>query len=123
MLSTLLIAWKAWCAAETVYVPISPDDGTLRELRRTMGVHFKQGSPADRMESVLALLIESGFLYCLLWVTVFSTALSSLLNWRMPLDILLVHCIQYTPRCWFVHCQHFHVFHLGALIGFTNCAE
>ncbi|KAH9979583.1 hypothetical protein BGW80DRAFT_1279084 [Lactifluus volemus] len=57
ILSTLLIAWKAW------------------ELRRTMGMRFKEGSPSERIETVLALLVESGFLYCLLWVITFPTAL------------------------------------------------
>ncbi|KAI0245814.1 hypothetical protein BJV78DRAFT_1158349 [Lactifluus subvellereus] len=98
ILSTLLIAWKAWCAADIVYVPKNSDDSTLRELRRIMGAHLKKGSPSERMENVLALLIESGFLYCLLWVTVFSTTLSSPLNRHVPLDILLVHCIQPTAR-------------------------
>ncbi|KAI0245815.1 hypothetical protein BJV78DRAFT_1365187 [Lactifluus subvellereus] len=50
ILSTLLIAWKAW------------------KLRRTMGAHFKKTSPSGRMENVLALLIESGLAYCLLWI-------------------------------------------------------
>ncbi len=34
-----------------------------------MGAQLRRGSPSDRVESVLGLLIESGFVYCLLWVT------------------------------------------------------
>lgn len=39
-----------------------------REYRRTVGAHLRKGSPSDRAEKILALLIESGFVYCLLWV-------------------------------------------------------
>ncbi|KAH9995237.1 hypothetical protein BJV77DRAFT_1066334 [Russula vinacea] len=49
VLSTFLIAWKAW------------------EYRRVVGTQLRRGSHSERLERVLALLIESGFGYCLLW--------------------------------------------------------
>ena len=36
-----------------------------------MGAHLTKASPSERVEKVFALLIESGFVYCLLWVIVF----------------------------------------------------
>jgi len=56
ILSTSLIAWKAW------------------EYRRTVSAHLRKGSQSDRAEKVLALLIESGFVYCLLWIFYLLTA-------------------------------------------------
>jgi hypothetical protein len=46
----------------------SPDDSPPREYRKTVSAHLRKGSHPDRVEKVLALLIESGFVYCLLWV-------------------------------------------------------
>ncbi|KAH8993744.1 hypothetical protein EDB92DRAFT_1853160 [Lactarius akahatsu] len=60
ILSTLLIAWKAW------------------EYRNTVSAHLRKGSASDRAEKVLALLIESGFVYCLLWIFYLLTATSVL---------------------------------------------
>ncbi|KAH9032273.1 hypothetical protein EDB85DRAFT_2236275 [Lactarius pseudohatsudake] len=60
ILSTLLIAWKAW------------------EYRNTVSAHLRKGSASDRAEKVLALLIESGFVYCLLWIFYLLTAFSVL---------------------------------------------
>jgi len=57
ILSTLRIAWKAW------------------EYRKTVSAHLRKGSHPDRVEKVLALLIESGFVYCLLWIFYLLTAL------------------------------------------------
>ncbi|KAI0258520.1 hypothetical protein BC834DRAFT_1036326 [Gloeopeniophorella convolvens] len=56
ILSTSLIAWKAW------------------EYRRHVRANLRHGSPSQRVEKVLALLIESGFLYCLLWILYLLTA-------------------------------------------------
>jgi hypothetical protein len=107
--------------AGTVFVTINfSDDGMLRELRRTMGVQFKEGSPSERMEGILALLIESGFLYCLLWVMLFCTAVGSALNRHMRTDILLVQCIQDTSWCRLVRPQYGHAFHRGALMRFSD---
>jgi hypothetical protein len=50
ILSTSLIAWKAW------------------EYRRNVSAHLRRGTTSDRAEKVLALLIESGFVYCVLWI-------------------------------------------------------
>jgi hypothetical protein len=75
VLSTSLIAWKAWyvvCAL--VSLPpllrrLTPPPLPLhREYRRTVGAQLRKGSPSERVEKVLGLLIESGFVYCLLWV-------------------------------------------------------
>ncbi|KAI0275529.1 hypothetical protein BGY98DRAFT_992487 [Russula aff. rugulosa BPL654] len=49
VLSTSLIAWKAW------------------EIRQVLGTQIRKGSTSERVEKILALLIESGFVYCLLW--------------------------------------------------------
>lgn len=40
-----------------------------REYRRNVGAQLRRGSPSERVERVLGLLIESGFVYCLLWVS------------------------------------------------------
>ncbi|KAI9447121.1 hypothetical protein F5148DRAFT_738015 [Russula earlei] len=60
VLSTSLIAWKAW------------------EYRRTVGAHITKGSLSQRVGKVLALLIESGFIYCLLWMLYLLSAYSVL---------------------------------------------
>ncbi|KAI0300032.1 hypothetical protein B0F90DRAFT_1817829 [Multifurca ochricompacta] len=50
ILSTGLIAWKAW------------------QHRVFVGKHLGEGNVSVRVEKVLALLIESGFVYCCLWI-------------------------------------------------------
>lgn len=40
----------------------------FREIRQILGTQIRKGSTSERMEKILALLIESGFVYCLLWV-------------------------------------------------------
>jgi len=59
VLSTSLIAWKAW------------------EYRRSVGA-LRKGSPSERVGNVLGLLIESGFVYCLLWTFYLLSAFSVL---------------------------------------------
>jgi len=49
ILSTSLIAWKAW------------------KILRPVGMPLRKGSRLGRVEKIVALLIESGFVYCLLW--------------------------------------------------------
>ncbi|KAI0258521.1 hypothetical protein BC834DRAFT_1036327 [Gloeopeniophorella convolvens] len=56
LLSTSLIAWKAW------------------EYRQHVRAHLRLGSPSQRVEKLLALLIESGFIYCLIWIIYLLTA-------------------------------------------------
>ncbi|KAI0259488.1 hypothetical protein BC834DRAFT_905791 [Gloeopeniophorella convolvens] len=60
IISTALIAWKAW------------------EHRRTVRTHLGKGSTSERVEKILALLIESGAVYTLLWVLYLLTAFSVL---------------------------------------------
>jgi len=60
ILSTSLIAWKAW------------------EYRRTVRANLSRASPSERVEKVFALLIESGFVYCLLWTFYLLSAYSVL---------------------------------------------
>lgn len=48
----------------------SPDDAP-RTYRQIVHTQLRKGSPSDRVEKILALLIESGFVYCLLWVFTF----------------------------------------------------
>ncbi|KAH9173229.1 hypothetical protein EDB89DRAFT_747509 [Lactarius sanguifluus] len=50
LLSTGLIAWKAWLH------------------RITIRKHLSEGSGSTRVERVFALLIESGFIYCCPWI-------------------------------------------------------
>jgi len=50
LLSTGLIAWKAW------------------QRRITVGKHLREGSRFLRIDRVFALLIESGLIYCLIWI-------------------------------------------------------
>ncbi|KAI9439073.1 hypothetical protein H4582DRAFT_1946478 [Lactarius indigo] len=90
ILSTLLIAWKAW------------------EFRNTVSAHLRKGSASDRAEKVLALLIESGFVYCLLWVFYLLSAFSVLpgsgsytvnlvmlfLSSMYPAIIIIIACTQ-----------------------------
>ncbi|KAI0275257.1 hypothetical protein BC834DRAFT_851966 [Gloeopeniophorella convolvens] len=60
IVSTAFIAWKAW------------------EHRRTVRTHLGEGSASERVEKILALLIESGAVYTLLWVLYLLTAFSVL---------------------------------------------
>ncbi|KAH9173239.1 hypothetical protein EDB89DRAFT_2068992 [Lactarius sanguifluus] len=90
ILSTLLIAWKAW------------------EYRSTVSAHLRKGSAPDRAEKVLALLIESGFVYSLLWIFYLLTAFSVLpgagsytvnlvmlfLSSMYPAIIIIIACTQ-----------------------------
>ncbi len=39
-----------------------------RDYHETVGAHFRKGRSLGRVEKVLLLLIESGFVYCILWV-------------------------------------------------------
>lgn len=50
ILATLLVAWKAWQHRRVIKKNLG------KETRRT------------RVEKILALLIESGFLYCIIWI-------------------------------------------------------
>ncbi|KAH9014605.1 hypothetical protein EDB83DRAFT_2529292 [Lactarius deliciosus] len=50
LLSTGLIAWKAW------------------QHRITIRKYLSEGSGSARVERLFALLIESGFIYCCLWI-------------------------------------------------------
>jgi len=90
ILSTSFIAWKAW------------------EYRRTVGAHLTKASPSERVEKVFALLIESGFVYCLLWMfyllsaySVFPGAGTYIVNMIMlfvasmyPAVIITIVCMQ-----------------------------
>src|SRR6266404_923505 len=69
ILSTSLIAWKAWCVGSSCLFPSAFLTTFPREYRRTVSAHLSKGSPSVRAEKVLALLIESGLVYCVLWVT------------------------------------------------------
>jgi len=89
-LSTFLIAWKAW------------------EVRRVLGRQLRRGSPSQRVEKILALLIESGFIYCLLWSIYLLSAYSVLpgagsyivninmflLSSMYPAIIIIIVCMQ-----------------------------
>ncbi|KAH8991491.1 hypothetical protein EDB86DRAFT_2933382 [Lactarius hatsudake] len=57
LVSTGLIAWKAW------------------QHRVSVRKHLGEGTGSVRVDRVFALLIESGFLYCCLWVVYLISAL------------------------------------------------
>ena len=40
----------------------------LRDYHVSVGAHFRKGKSFGRVEKVLLLLIESGFVYCIIWV-------------------------------------------------------
>ncbi|KAH9026228.1 hypothetical protein EDB84DRAFT_345757 [Lactarius hengduanensis] len=58
LLSTGLIAWKAWLH------------------RITIRKYLSEGSGSARVERVFALLIESGFIYCCLWIVYLISAVN-----------------------------------------------
>ncbi|KAI0300045.1 hypothetical protein B0F90DRAFT_1726216, partial [Multifurca ochricompacta] len=78
------------------------------EYRLTVGAHLRKGSPPERVQKVLALLIESGFAYCLLWVFYLLTAFGILpgagtyiinlvmlyLSSMYPAIIIIIVCMQ-----------------------------
>jgi hypothetical protein len=71
LLSTGLIAWKAWSVycLQVIDDPHSSDEQCVyRQHRISVKKYMGEGSVPMRVEKVLALLIESGFLYCCLWV-------------------------------------------------------
>ena len=98
----------------------SPDAIPPKEYRRNVGAHLSRGNASDRAEKVLALLIESGFLYCFLWVITSPAPASEaeerrrLLTTICAADILLVDRFQTPPRLWLVHGQPGHAFSLSA---------
>jgi hypothetical protein len=42
-----------------------------RDYHQTVGAYFRKGWSSGRVEKVLVLLIESGFIYIILWVIAF----------------------------------------------------
>ncbi|KAI0258519.1 hypothetical protein BC834DRAFT_65865 [Gloeopeniophorella convolvens] len=97
VLSTALIGWKAW------------------EYRRTMGRHLQEGSPSGRVGKVLGLLIESGLVYCLLWMFYVLSAFKVLpgagsyiynvvmlyVSCMYPAVIIIIVCLQIGQRTYF----------------------
>ena len=69
LLSTGLIAWKAWCVSR-IRPPRAISDPCRwhRNRRVSVGKHLYGGSGSLRVDRVFALLIESGFIYCCIWV-------------------------------------------------------
>ncbi len=71
LLSTGLIAWKAWYAPSLYtcnrlwYLTICR---LRRQHRTSVKKHLGEGSVSVRVERIFALLVESGFVYCCLWV-------------------------------------------------------
>jgi hypothetical protein len=47
---------------------MSPDP---RDYHQTVGAHFRKGRSFGRVEKVLVLLVESGFIYLIVWVIAF----------------------------------------------------
>ncbi len=42
-----------------------------RDYHQTVGAHFRKGRYFGRVEKVLVLLVESGFVYLIVWVIAF----------------------------------------------------
>jgi hypothetical protein len=89
----------------------SPDDPP-RAYRQKVHTQLRKGSPSERVEKILALQIESGFLYCLLWV-IRLLALRRFTLMVFAVDVLLAKCVQRHSRCRLVHRQPMHAFLLG----------
>jgi len=70
VLATTFIAWKAW------------------DYYRTVGRYFRKRRSSGRVERFLVLLIESGFVYCILWVITFCPL-------SMAQNITLMACAAY----------------------------
>ena len=75
-LSTLLIAWKAWYVVWLfISVLVQSHDEyrprPLRDYHQTVGAHFRKGRYFGHVEKVLVLLVESGFIYLIVWVIAF----------------------------------------------------
>ncbi len=87
-----------------------------REIRRVLSTQIKKGSTSERVEKILALMIESGFVYCLLWVIAVSplNVLQQSTEWHFAAGDILVERVQHSSRCRRVHRQHRHAFSLGA---------
>ncbi|KAI0259749.1 hypothetical protein BC834DRAFT_904275 [Gloeopeniophorella convolvens] len=103
ILSTSLIAWKAW------------------SHRRSVRKHLGEGNTSQRVERILALLIESGFVYCCIWILylvsafrvlpqvgfdVMDTVIPFAAGVYAPMIVILV-CIQRSPV------QHYSTFSTG----------
>ncbi|KAI0313367.1 hypothetical protein OF83DRAFT_1065611, partial [Amylostereum chailletii] len=61
--ATSQIGWKAWCATPTSHKK-----------------HLRQGGARTRSEKIMALFIESGLVYCLIWVSTHSHSLFRFLS-------------------------------------------
>ena len=42
-----------------------------RDYHQTVGAHFRKGRYSGHVEKVLVLLVESGFIYLIVWVIAF----------------------------------------------------
>ena len=97
---------------------VSSTDDSPRAYRQKVHTQLRKGSPSERVEKILALLIESGFLYCLLWVI--RLLAFQYLRWFTlmvsAVDVLLAECVQRSSRCRLVHRQPVHAFLLGTYV-------
>ncbi|KAI0283202.1 hypothetical protein BC826DRAFT_229707 [Russula brevipes] len=111
VLATSLIAWKAW------------------EYRRTVGMQLKKRSGPERLEKILALLIESGFAYCLLWMFYLLSAFNILpgagsyvvnivmlyISSMYPAVIIIIVCTQIGQEVYNTRQEHSNVLELTTI--------
>ena len=68
ILATLLVAWKAW-SVKSLVLNVTIAEKWSRQHRRVIKKNLGKETRRTRVEKILALLIESGFLYCIIWVS------------------------------------------------------
>lgn len=74
MWATSLVAYKAWCAQTSDTVIVSLIEPTRHDLfrrhRRSVRAFLGTGNRKTQAERLMALLVESGALYCFIWVSI-----------------------------------------------------
>ena len=67
--ATVLVGYKAWCVTSWMSsMPCLRLTGLSREARMRLRQYIVAGPVASQMEKVFALLVESGAVYCAIWV-------------------------------------------------------
>ncbi|KZV65077.1 hypothetical protein PENSPDRAFT_690209 [Peniophora sp. CONT] len=67
IVATCLVANKAWYEHLNKYMTM-PDAGFTRRYRRQIVDRFRRGTSRTMAERVIGLLVESGAIYCVIWV-------------------------------------------------------
>jgi hypothetical protein len=110
LLSTFLIGIQAWWVVNSAWVLVPFFFASSRDHRRKRDVlfnHLSRDSAAIRVEKVLAMLVESGFVYCCIWVrhlfVPFSFRNSSVggCGWGNTQVLYLISTYRVLPDPWF----------------------